>query len=79
MTLSQQLSQFITSLSFSDIPPQVVERAKYHLLDTLGVALAGSLQQSATQCRKGVAYLPDHQGKIPIWEVTKPFQLPPPL
>ncbi|MEQ4680559.1 MmgE/PrpD family protein [Providencia rettgeri] len=67
MTLSQQLSQFITSLSFSDIPPQVIERAKYHLLDTLGVALAGSLQQSATQCRKGVAYLPDHQGKIPIW------------
>ncbi len=42
MTLSQQLSQFITSLSFSDIPPQVIERAKYHLLDTLGVALAGS-------------------------------------
>ncbi|WP_369308940.1 MmgE/PrpD family protein [Providencia rettgeri] len=67
MTLSQQLSQFITHLSFSDIPPQIVERAKYHLLDTLGVALAGSLQQSATQCRQGITCLPDHQGTIPIW------------
>lgn len=67
MTLSHSLSQFITSTTFADLPVQVVERSKYHLLDTLGVALAGSAQQSAIQCRQGIAYLPDNQGNIPIW------------
>ncbi|HIE5766816.1 TPA: MmgE/PrpD family protein [Proteus mirabilis] len=67
MTLSQQLAQFITTTTFSDLPAQVVSRAKIHLLDTLGVALAGSVQQSAIQSRQGVAFLPDTQGNIPIW------------
>lgn len=69
MTLSQQLAQFITTTHFSDLPAQVVERAKIHLLDTLGVALAGSVQQSAIQSRQGVAFLPDSQGNVPIWGV----------
>lgn len=56
MTLSQQLAQFITTTTFSDLPVQVVSQAKIHLLDTLGVALAGSVQQSAIQSRQGVAF-----------------------
>lgn len=67
MTLSQHLSQFITTTSFSDLPAEVIRRAKIHLLDTLGVALAGSLQQSAIQSRQGMTFLPDSQGDIPIW------------
>ena len=67
MTLSQHLSQFITTTTFADLPVEVISRAKIHLLDTLGVALAGSTQQSALQGRQGIAFLPDSQGDIPIW------------
>lgn len=67
MTLSQQISQFITKTSFADLPIEVINRAKMHLLDTLGVALAGSIQQSAIQGRKGITLLPDNLGNIPIW------------
>lgn len=36
------LSQFICRTSYSDLPEALVEKAKRHLLDTLGATLAGS-------------------------------------
>ena len=41
MTLSQHVANFITTTTFSQLPTQLIARAKLHLLDTLGVALAG--------------------------------------
>lgn len=36
------IAQFIASTDYSDVPPKVIETAKSHLRDTIGVALAGS-------------------------------------
>lgn len=40
MTYSQKLSDFVYNLKFDDLPQDVVEKTKLHILDTLGVALA---------------------------------------
>jgi 2-methylcitrate dehydratase PrpD len=41
-TCSAQLGDFVANLQFKDIPADVVEKAKQHILDTLGVALAAA-------------------------------------
>jgi len=41
-TLSEKLSRRYIDLSLDDIPPEVVEAAKLHILDSLGCLLAGS-------------------------------------
>ncbi len=40
--VSSQLAEFTAALRFEDIPRDVVEQAKRHLLDCLGIALASS-------------------------------------
>ncbi len=40
--LTETLATFIVETGFDDIPPEVVERAKHHILDGIGVMLAGS-------------------------------------
>lgn len=66
-TYSEQLSQFITTKSFDTIPPQVIERAKLHLLDTLGVALSGTVQANGINGRNGLNAMPNTQGKCHVW------------
>jgi 2-methylcitrate dehydratase PrpD len=39
-TYSDTLGEFAASLSFADLPGDVVDKTKLHILDTLGVALA---------------------------------------
>lgn len=41
-TCSEQLGDFVAGLKFTDIPGDVVEKSKQHILDTLGVALAAA-------------------------------------
>jgi 2-methylcitrate dehydratase PrpD len=41
-TASQQLAEFVAALRYEDLPPDVVEAAKRHMLDAVGVALAAS-------------------------------------
>ncbi|MBI3785462.1 MAG: MmgE/PrpD family protein [Deltaproteobacteria bacterium] len=41
-TVSEALAQIATELRFEDLPPEVVAKAKLHVLDTLGVALAAA-------------------------------------
>lgn len=54
--ISKRLACFAVNLRLDDIPPDVVRAAKYHLLDTIGVALAASslpdLQQLAERLSK---------------------------
>ncbi len=39
-TAAQRLAQFASQLAYEDIPPETLEAAKLHLLDTLGCGLA---------------------------------------
>jgi 2-methylcitrate dehydratase PrpD len=40
--ITETLATFIVETGFDDIPPKAVERAKHHILDGMGVMLAGS-------------------------------------
>ena len=47
MSVTQTVSEFISKTSYDDIPRQAVELAKKHILDCIGVALAGSQSDAA--------------------------------
>ena len=47
MSLGRQLAEFVANASFDSLPPEAVVQAKRALLDTLGVALAGSREEAA--------------------------------
>ncbi len=67
MSHSHRLSQFVTRLTLADIPEDVIVRAKLHLLDTLGVALAGSVQPHAVNTANAIAAMPGSKGNCRIW------------
>lgn len=73
MSISAQLSQFIIQCQYTDIPITVRQRARLHLLDSLGVALAGSCQNTACQARNGISGLPDHAGHVAVWGTRQRF------
>ncbi len=50
MDVTARISQFVTDASFDRVPPQALETAKVALLDSLGVALAGSREPGAKIC-----------------------------
>lgn len=51
-TYTQQLSEYAVALKFEDIPPEVVERAKMIMLQTIGVALAAKNTPISEKVRK---------------------------
>lgn len=46
-TISQQLARFITQTTFDDIPVRIIDKAKRHILDTLGAGIAGAISDEA--------------------------------
>ena len=47
MTISEELAQFITGLSYEDLPEDVVASTKRYLIDTMGAALSGAISVQA--------------------------------
>lgn len=45
MSGSEALAQFVSELTFDSVPQEVISKAKTHLLDSVGVGLAGSQTQ----------------------------------
>ena len=45
--ITQTLAQFMSDLTYEDLPPDVLDRAKYLCLDFAGVTLNGSTTDSA--------------------------------
>lgn len=70
---SIKIAKFITSVCFDDFPKEVVSRAKELLLDTIGVGIAGSDEDSVKNAVKAIASLPNSQGKVKIWGHDKKF------
>ena len=58
--ITQALASFVAELSYEDLPPEVVDRAKYLCLDFAGVALSGSTTPSA----KAVVQAIKHTGRF---------------
>ena len=51
-TMSDKLARFAAGLSYEDIPGQVIEKAKLHLLDALGIGLAATREPYADAVTK---------------------------
>jgi 2-methylcitrate dehydratase PrpD len=56
-TAAERLAEFALSLSYDDIPDEVVEAAKLHLLDTVGCGLAAHALGVAAEGRTAMAEL----------------------
>src|SRR5262249_21348022 len=63
--VTQQLAEFVASTSLSSMPDEVIDRAKYFVLDYLGVALRGSRVDSSAAMRAFLdRFAPPDQAKI---------------
>ena len=51
-TMSDKLARFAAGLSYEDIPGQVIEKSKLHLLDALGIGLAATREPYADAVTK---------------------------
>lgn len=76
MTYSQVLAQFVAALDFDSAPRSVIESAKRHLLDTIGVGLMGATQSMPKNALKGIAAIPGSVGAAHVW--GSDFKLAPP-
>jgi 2-methylcitrate dehydratase PrpD len=67
MSYSGELSRFIVSLRFSDLPNSVIDSAKRHLMDIVGVGLVGSRQHVARCSVDGFRSIPGSARTSRIW------------
>jgi 2-methylcitrate dehydratase PrpD len=66
MSLARQLAERITALRYEDLPPEAIHWSRVAVLDTLGVALAGS-REAAPQLVEEVLELPSGRGPCLIF------------
>lgn len=67
MTPSQSLAAFAARLKFDHLESAVVDTARRHILDTIGVGLRGAREGMARKARAGVVALPGAPGSVPVW------------
>lgn len=72
-TIARQLAEFAAGIRLEEIPAPVIERAKLHILDTLGVALASSVEDFAHRAVSAVTGLAS-EGAYPV--IGFPHRLP---
>ncbi|MCZ2098376.1 MAG: MmgE/PrpD family protein [Burkholderiales bacterium] len=66
VTIAQTLASFAASLRPGDIPAQVLERAKYLILDSVGIAYASTHYDFAHRALSAVTELSDGLGDMPV-------------
>ena len=69
--LSHRLAAFAAGVRLEDIPPGVLERARLHLLDALGIALASGTEDFAQRIVSGIAALAGRGGYPVIGFATR--------
>ena len=72
-TISHQLALFTDGLSLGDVPAAVIERAKLHILDCLGIALASTTFEFAQRAATAIGGLAG-SGDYPV--IGLPLSLP---
>src|SRR5260370_42156645 len=64
--LTEYVGQFFLGTKYQDIPQEVIELGKQSILDSLGVALAGSRAENGSFSRKYLANIGTRHGKATI-------------
>lgn len=64
-TISERYADFASALRFDDIPAALIEKAKLHILDTIGVALAASQSDFAARSLAAFTRLDGGSGSVP--------------
>ena len=59
-SISQQISRFATGVSYESLPARVSERAKLHMLDVIGTALAATRFEFSHRAFAGLRALNEH-------------------
>ena len=49
MGAPMRLATFVAGARYEDVPAEIVEKAKRHILDTLGAGLAGATSEEAAR------------------------------
>lgn len=65
-TISEALARFAAGLEPRDIPAAVLERAKYFILDSVGIALASTRYEFAHRSLSAVTELSAGAGNMPV-------------
>ena len=55
MSLSERLAAHVAGLTWEDLPPDAIERAKVFILDTMGVGVAGSSAYGAQELHRAAS------------------------
>ena len=64
---SVEISKFISTLTYKNIPQEVILRAKELILDCIGVGIAGGREKSVQNAIKTIKKLPGGGGECKIW------------
>jgi 2-methylcitrate dehydratase PrpD len=67
-----ELARFIAHTRFDDLPAAIVTKAKHHILDTFGAALAGAGSDEAKRTGEALAAV-DGGGPSPAWGTSLTF------
>jgi 2-methylcitrate dehydratase PrpD len=65
-TIAEQLGTFVAQSRYENLPPTVVEKAKRHILDTFGAALAGATSEEAARTMAALSHT-EGGGPAPVW------------
>lgn len=69
-SISARLSAFASSLTHEQIPAEIIERAKYLILDAVGIAFASTRFDFAHRSASGMAELSMGAGDMPVIGMT---------
>lgn len=75
-TAAQTLAAFTANLRFDDLPATVVDAARRHVLDTLGVAIRGRAHPNAINALRSMGFVSGTEGSIPVWGTGRCLQAP---
>lgn len=67
---TKELAEYIESTSYSDIPAEVLEREKWHILDTVGCILYGTGTPWVEKARNGIEAM-DESGDVSVLGTTQ--------
>ena len=73
-TIITRLAGFVADARYDDLPEEMAEKARLHILDTFGAALAGATSEEAIRTRTALGHL-DGPGQAQLWGTD--MRLPP--